>query len=55
MQECVKRGCETPGVLPGGYKVKRRAPEVRRRLEEYDSVRTIHMNPKAAAPALIAK
>ena len=28
MQACVKRGCETPGVLPGGYKVKRRAPEL---------------------------
>jgi L-serine dehydratase len=28
MQECVKRGCATPGVLPGGYKVKRRAPEL---------------------------
>jgi len=26
MQACVKRGCETEGVLPGGYKVKRRAP-----------------------------
>jgi L-serine dehydratase len=26
MQACVKRGCETQGVLPGGYKVKRRAP-----------------------------
>ncbi|HEV7606726.1 MAG TPA: L-serine ammonia-lyase [Steroidobacteraceae bacterium] len=26
MQACVQRGCETPGVLPGGYKVKRRAP-----------------------------
>jgi L-serine dehydratase len=26
MQECVKRGCSTPGELPGGYKVKRRAP-----------------------------
>jgi L-serine dehydratase len=26
MQACVKRGCETPGTLPGGYKVKRRAP-----------------------------
>jgi L-serine dehydratase len=28
MQECVKRGCATPGVLPGGYKVKRRAPDL---------------------------
>jgi len=26
MQACVKRGCQTTGVLPGGYKVKRRAP-----------------------------
>jgi L-serine dehydratase len=25
MQECVRRGCATDGVLPGGYKVKRRA------------------------------
>jgi len=32
MQACVQRGCETPGVLPGGYKVKRRAPELYRQL-----------------------
>ena len=32
MQACVRRGCETPGVLPGGYKVKRRAPELYRQL-----------------------
>lgn len=32
MQACVTRGCETPGVLPGGYKVKRRAPELYRQL-----------------------
>jgi len=32
MQACVRRGCETPGVLPGGYKVKRRAPELFRQL-----------------------
>ncbi|MBK6596029.1 MAG: L-serine ammonia-lyase [Burkholderiales bacterium] len=25
MQDCVKRGCQTDGVLPGGFKVKRRA------------------------------
>ena len=25
MQDCVKRGCATDGVLPGGFKVKRRA------------------------------
>ena len=32
MQACVKRGCETGGTLPGGYKVKRRAPELYRQL-----------------------
>jgi len=32
MQACVQRGCETSGVLPGGYKVKRRAPELYRQL-----------------------
>jgi L-serine dehydratase len=32
MQACVKRGCETPGTLPGGYKVKRRAPELYKQL-----------------------
>jgi L-serine dehydratase len=25
MQECVARGCRTEGILPGGFKVKRRA------------------------------
>jgi L-serine dehydratase len=25
MQQCVERGCRTEGVLPGGFKVKRRA------------------------------
>jgi L-serine dehydratase len=34
MQACVQRGCETPGVLPGGYKVKRRAPELYRQLTQ---------------------
>jgi L-serine dehydratase len=39
MQECVKRGCATPGVLPGGYKVKRRAPSLLAQLTQ---------NPEAA-------
>ncbi|MDI1257720.1 L-serine ammonia-lyase [Aquabacterium sp.] len=26
MQGCVERGCITPGILPGGFKVARRAP-----------------------------
>lgn len=28
MQDCVSRGCRSEGVLPGGLKVKRRAPEL---------------------------
>jgi L-serine dehydratase len=36
MAECVEQGLATEGTLPGGLGVKRRAPEVRRRLEEYD-------------------
>ena len=32
MQACVVRGCQTPGILPGGFKVKRRAPDLHRQL-----------------------
>ncbi|GHF19338.1 L-serine dehydratase [Amycolatopsis deserti] len=33
MRECVDRGTHTPGVLPGGLKVRRRANDLRERLE----------------------
>jgi L-serine dehydratase len=32
MQACVKRGCATEGILPGGFKVKRRAAQLYRDL-----------------------
>jgi L-serine dehydratase len=32
MQACVKRGCATEGILPGGLKVRRRAPGIYRQL-----------------------
>ncbi|MES2101395.1 MAG: L-serine ammonia-lyase [Pseudomonadota bacterium] len=32
MQACVVRGCETDGVLPGGFQVKRRAADLHRQL-----------------------
>src|SRR5690606_18534513 len=32
MSECIRRGCTREGVLPGGLKVKRRAPLLHRRL-----------------------
>jgi L-serine dehydratase len=35
MQECVERGTRTPGVLPGGLKVRRRAAALRDQLESH--------------------
>ncbi|MEO8279726.1 MAG: L-serine ammonia-lyase, partial [Ideonella sp.] len=42
MQACVERGCRTDGVLPGGFKVKRRAPEIHRRLTGQTAIATQH-------------
>jgi L-serine dehydratase len=36
MQACVERGCRQEGVLPGGLKVQRRAPELFRKLSARD-------------------
>jgi L-serine dehydratase len=33
MEACVKRGCEREGILPGGLKVRRRAPALARKLQ----------------------
>jgi L-serine dehydratase len=33
MQDCVTRGCQTEGILPGGLKVKRRAAGLYRKLQ----------------------
>ncbi len=43
MKECIYRGCHTPGILPGGLNVKRRAAELNKKLSagktygDYDS------------------
>lgn len=43
MKECMYRGCHTPGILPGGLNVKRRAAELNKKLlgnktySDYDS------------------
>lgn len=34
MQDCVQRGCTQSGILPGGLKVKRRAPDLFQRLSQ---------------------
>jgi L-serine dehydratase len=45
MQECVERGTRTPGVLPGGLKVRRRAAALRAQLDtsrdEADALRAM--------------
>jgi len=33
MQECVRRGLETEGILPGGLNVRRRAPRLAKKLK----------------------
>jgi L-serine dehydratase len=32
MRECIETGCLTPGILPGGLNLQRRAPEIYRKL-----------------------
>jgi L-serine dehydratase len=32
MHECIEKGCQTPGILPGGLNIKRRAPELYQKL-----------------------
>lgn len=34
MKECIYRGCHTPGILPGGLNVKRRAADLNKKLVE---------------------
>jgi L-serine dehydratase len=46
MQACVERGCRQEGLLPGGLKVRRRAPELFRQLSARDEV----TNPPLAPP-----
>ena len=41
MQQCVERGCVTEGVLPGGLKVKRRAPRLYRQLSNDSELTSI--------------
>jgi len=38
MQECVQRGCRTEGVLPGKFKVRRRAASLMQRLQQATSM-----------------
>jgi len=48
MQECVERGCSTPGVLPGGLKVRRRSADLYQRLTADPGRFGIEADPLAA-------
>ena len=43
MADCVDRGCRTDGVLPGGLRVPRRAPDLYRDLTARGSVDPLHV------------
>ncbi len=34
MKECIEKGCNSPGILPGGLNIKRRAPELLKKISE---------------------
>jgi L-serine dehydratase len=34
MHECIEKGCHSPGILPGGLNIKRRAPELLKKIQE---------------------
>ncbi|MBA2650915.1 MAG: L-serine ammonia-lyase [Tatlockia sp.] len=41
MNECIDNGCKHPGILPGGLSLKRRAPDLYRKLIEHKGVPSI--------------
>lgn len=41
MHQCIEKGCHTPGTLPGALGVQRRAPELYKKLEQKQGVRSV--------------
>lgn len=37
MRECIDKGCHSPGILPGGLNIKRRAPELLQKIQQKNS------------------
>jgi L-serine dehydratase len=50
MRECVDNGCSAEGILPGGLKVRRRAPSLFKKLSETDA----ELNGESSADPLLA-
>lgn len=42
MNECIENGCKHPGVLPGGLNLKRRAPELHRKLNAEQGIKSVY-------------
>lgn len=42
MDECIANGCKHDGVLPGGLNLKRRAPDLYRKLIEHRGIKSIY-------------
>jgi L-serine dehydratase len=42
MNQCIESGCHQEGILPGGLNVKRRAPELYKKLKENKGTKTIY-------------
>lgn len=41
MNECIENGCKHPGILPGGLNLKRRAPDLYKKLIEHKGVTSV--------------
>ena len=41
MDECIESGCKHPGILPGGLNLKRRAPDLYKKLIEHKGIPSI--------------
>jgi L-serine dehydratase len=42
MNDCIDNGCQHPGVLPGGLELKRRAPDLYKKLIEHKGISSIY-------------
>lgn len=55
MQACVERGCRQTGTLPGGLKVRRRAPELYERLTMRDGDTSLRATSSSPAVAVASE
>ncbi len=42
MDECIDNGCHHPGILPGGLQLKRRAPDLYKKLNEQKGIASVY-------------